>query len=332
MMPRRSHSLGALPLVILLAVVACSTGGGPTGPSSPGTSSLSGQVVDQFSGAGVAGAAVQFAGASTVTDAGGHFSISGASGSAGPVVVVGAGYHDRQTFAAGSAVRIAVVPASFNMTTFHDVGRENSQRTIRWLASPTLYLDTRVQGGAVDPAELQQWIAEIQAIAPSVVVDWSGSALAGRAVAVGEAPPASGAIVLQFDENPASYPTERTAGLTTVTWGTNGVISAVRIRLRLSELTGPTGALARRAILAHELGHAMGLGHVEGETMSLMSPVVRTTTLTEFDRAVARIHYGRAPGNTSLDRDQQAMPATGALAPAVSSVSRDWGCQLELDS
>ena len=293
---------------------------------------LSGQVVDQFSGAGVAGAAVQFAGASTVTDAGGYFSISEASGPAGPVVVAAMGYHDRQTFASGSAVRIAVVPASFDMSTFHDVGRENSQRTIRWLASPSLYLDTRVLGGVVDPAELQQWIAEIQAIAPSFVVDWSGSALAGGAVAVGETPPASGAIVLQFDENPASYPTERTAGLTTVTWGTNGVISAVRIRLRLSELTGPTAALARRAILAHELGHAMGLGHVEGETASLMSPVVRTTTLTEFDRAVARIHYGRAPGNTSLDQDHQAMPATGALAPAASSVSRDWGCQLELGS
>jgi hypothetical protein len=332
MLPRFEPLRLAVPLSILLAAAACSSGGGPTGPSSSGTSSLSGQVVDQFSGVGIAGIAVQYAGASAITDGEGRFTITGGSGAAGSIVVAGQAIHARETFASTSNVRLDVVRADFDMSAFHDVGREHSDRTIRWLNSPSIYVDTRVTGGSISPVDLEQWIAEIEALAPSFVAEWSGGVLAARTVVVGQSPPASGAIVLRFDEDPAGYPNPRVAGMTSVSWTTDGVIASSGIRLRFSGLSGPAAKYARQGILAHELGHALGLSHMDGPTSSIMASVVRTPVLTEFDRSAGRILYGRPPGNRNLDRDTRAMTA-GALAPASAWVTSESGGSLPaLDS
>lgn len=286
---------------------------------------LTGQIVDLLSGAPVGGALVEYAGVAAVTDPGGRFVIAGApSGASRQVVIEGAGVHARITYAEDGDALFEVVPAAFDMNAFDDVGRERGGRTIRWARSPVLYLDTRVPGDAPDPAEVARWMAEVEALAPSLVAEWTGGTFAAAPVLTGSAPPASGAIVFAFDEDPAHYPNDRAAGMTAVTWSTRGVIEAARVRLRFSAIAGLEGSHARRGMIAHELGHALGLGHMEGGQASVMSPVIHTPLLTALDRAAGRLLYRRPPGNTSLDRDPGASADLGLSSGR--SASADWAC------
>jgi len=329
-MAARPHPCRPVPLLAVVVAAACS-GGGPTAATGPLPSAtvLSGQVVEELAGAGLSGVRVEFAGATTETDADGRFLITGAPSTARrAVTLTGLAIHRRETYAADGATRFTALPVSFDMAAFDDVAREQS-RTIRWVRSPSIYLDPRVVGGEPDPAEVSRWIAEIEALAPALVAEWTGGALASGQVVVGTAPPASGAIVLAFDES-ANYPNERVAGMTSVTWSGDGVIGSGRIRFRFSGIAGTAGTYARRAIIAHELGHALGLGHMDGGVLSVMAPVVRTPFLTVFDANAGRVLYGRPPGNVSVDRDARPNVSAGLSPAGVPAGTAEWSCPAAL--
>jgi hypothetical protein len=52
---------------------------------------------------------------------------------------------------------------------------------------------------------------------------------------------------------------------------------------------------AMRALALHEVGHLIGLGHT-ADSLSIMSPVVRVTSLSHADRATALLLYKLRPG------------------------------------
>lgn len=71
-----------------------------------------------------------------------------------------------------------------------------------------------------------------------------------------------------------------------------GRITSARIALAVHHQNGRVlNDESMRAIAMHEIGHALGIGHVDNST-SVMSDRVRVSTLTDADAAAARRRYG----------------------------------------
>jgi hypothetical protein len=325
-----SSNGGSRDLVVRQQVGSGSPPPGPPPPPPPGGSTaLAGRIVDQFSGAGVSGLTVSFAGETTTTDSSGDFEIPGdPSSSLRDLTIQGGSIHTRSTFARASDDRWEVIPSSFTIQPFNDVAREYEPRTIRWVQNPKVYIDTTAHnfpGGGPVP---QAWIDEAADVARDIVQDWSGGTLSAT-VTVTSSPPSEGtpgAVVIAFDEDPDRYAGPQAVGLARTFWSSSRAISSVHIWLRFGGI-GDAGV--RYAVLAHEIGHGMGMGHMNGSTSSIMKPTISTSDLTTFDRRSGDIVYSRSPGNSSPDTDNQST-FLGELVPAGPPVgSYEWVCGAE---
>lgn len=307
--PRSPGFHCTLAALAVAALAGCSGGGGgPAGPDpapfvAESSAEIRGRVVDQVTGVPLQGVRVSTDGASTWTDADGHFLLQAPGGS--HVTISGSGYYDRVASLAGSAGRFALVPRTFDMAAFNDVARDHSTGTLRWLASPAVYVDVRPHSfaGSAVPAE---WVEQVAALAPRFVSEWTGGTLTARSVTVGASPPApgtAGTLVIVFDEDATRYPSASSAGTATPSLDGEGVIRSATVRLRFSSLTGAGAAISRQAVLGHELGHALGLAHMDGGTASMMAAIVRTPELTTFDRSAGALLYSRLPGTRADDRE-----------------------------
>ncbi len=308
--PRLHRTLAAL---VCAALVGCSAGGG--GPAGPETTSgeeaasveFEGQVTDQYSREALGGIRIVASGASTATDMDGRFRIAAARGAA--ITLSGPGYYERVTTLEGLDGRFSLVPRSFDMAAFNDVARDHSAGTLRWLSAPAVYVDVRGHSFAAGRSVPQQWVEEVAALAPEFIAGWTGGALSARSVTVGSTPPSlgtPGTLVIVFDEDPSRYPSAAAAGSAIASWSRDGVIGSATVRLRFSGLTDGAAAFSRKAVLGHEIGHALGLAHMDGSTSSMMAPVVRTPELTAFDRGIGALLYDRRPGTRADDREAAA--------------------------
>jgi len=291
---------------------------------------LAGKLVDQFSGQGMAGLTVQYDGTTTTTDGSGNFTILGdATSSLQQLTLSGSGVYKRQTFAVTGDNRWRVVPSTFNMTAYNDVARDEfGTGTVRWLAAPTVYIDTRPEGFTSD--ELSTWIAEVKAQVPTFIYKWTGTQMNPAAVIVTSSPPSdftAGTIVIHFSENSNDYGgSSTTIGYARTSYTSSGSINSSAVWLRYLRYSGTTGASKRKGILGHELGHATGLGHMSGTTASFMAPSIGSNTdLSAFDVLAASFHYTRSPKNTTPDTDSSTS-FLGGLAPSGLPVVREWVC------
>ena len=303
----------------------------PPPPPPSGSVALAGRVVDQFDGHGVAGVTVRFSGQTVTTDGSGAFSVPGdPSGSLRDLALSGPNVHSRATFARGQDTQWRIVPESFDMGAFNDMAREFEPRTIRWMSSPNIYIDTRPEGFA-GGLELERWISEVRSDAPAFVSDWTGGMVDPGSVTVGDSPPPEGTpgtIVIHFSESDQRYSGPNTVGVARTFWSGDRSIASGAIWFRFERYSGPSNANIRRAVLGHELGHAIGMGHMNGSTASIMTPSVSSPSLTGFDGDAGLLLYTRSPGNTSPDVDSQAT-YRGSLTPSRAVGSYEWVCGAE---
>jgi len=290
---------------------------------------LAGTIVSQFSGSGVAGVSVTFAGETVTTDASGSFAVPGDERSTlRDLSLSGATIVDRQTFARNGTGTWLAIPSSFSMTAFNDMAREFEPRTIRWTSNPRVYVDTRPRGFDGGP-DLDTWIQEAAGDAAGFVDAWSGGEITLTGVTVGSNPPPVGSIgwiVVRFSEDPNDFGSATTVGVARTFWGPDRSILAGLITLRFGDFTGAAGRSTRRAVFGHELGHTFGMGHMDGATPSLMTPAITQDGLTGFDRSAGSIVYTRSPGNQHPDRDDATFFRGGLVAAAAPTASHGWVC------
>jgi hypothetical protein len=253
---------------------------------------------------------------SSWTDGGGRFALVAAEGA--ELTFSGAGYYDRLSLLEGVSGSFAIVPRTFDMSAFNDVARDYSSGTVRWLSSPDVYIDARAHDFGSGQSVPAAWVEQVASLAPQFLSRWTGGALSARSVTIGTVPPAPGTpgtLVISFDEDASRYPSAASGGVTVASWETGGAIRNATVRLRYSGLTGDAAALSRQAVLGHEIGHAVGLAHMDGATSSMMAAVIRTPELTAFDLAAGALLYDRRPGTRADDREA----ASGVRAALASS-------------
>ena len=166
-----------------------------------------------------------------------------------------------------------------------------SSGTVRWLSSPHVYVDVRAHDFAAGKSVPAEWVEQVVAQVPRFLSRWTGGALTARSVTVGTTPPAAGTpgtLVIAFDENPSRYP-RRFGGRDDRFLGSGGCDTQRVDSAAVLGLTGDAAAFSRQAVLGHELGHAVGLAHMDGPTSSMMNSVVRTPEPTAFDVAAGAL-------------------------------------------
>jgi hypothetical protein len=300
----------------------------PTDPIDP-TLMLAGQLVDQFDGHALAGLTVEYNGRSTTTDGSGRFSIPGSPVSSWQQLTLsGSGVYKRVTFAKTGDSRWQVVPSSFNMGAFNDVARDEwGPSTVRWTTAPTVYIDSRAEG--FSSPDLQTWIAEVRVQAADFVSQWSGTKIQPASVIVTSNPPndlSAGTIVIHFSESSSRYAgSSAMIGYSRLSYGTGGTINGSAIWLRYLRYADRPGK--RKGILGHEMGHAMGYGHMSSDEPSFMEPSIGTKTeLLAFDVKAASLLYTRTPRNSSPDTDSSS-GMLGSLAPSGLPAAMEWICE-----
>jgi predicted Zn-dependent protease len=302
----------------------------PSSSPPPSSVTLAGQLVDQFDGHALAGLTVQFNGSSATTNSSGQFTIAGSAvSSLQQLTISGNGVHRRVTYAKTGDSSWGVVPSSFSMAAFNDVARDEfGPSTIRWVDPPTVYVDSRPEG--FSSPEMSTWVSEVKVQAAEFISKWSGTKVKADAVIVTSSPPSDfspGTVVIHISDNDSDYGGFSSAiGFARLSYQSSGAISGSAVWLRYSLYPGTSKAGKRKGILGHELGHAMGLGHMDGSTESFMEPSIGTSTdLNDFDRRVASLLYTRSPHNSSPDTDSSDS-FRGALAPSALPVVREWIC------
>jgi hypothetical protein len=304
-------------LLCLACVVQAGCSDSPTAPTtdttSPGTASarpIVGAVTDAIRGVALPGVNVTIEqGGSATTDGSGQFAVQAPAvrGSyratlSGPSVIT------RQTTVSlpATSLTVTLIPSSFDMASFEEFARDFGNGVIiRWSSPPALVVETSLVGL---PSNQNVALAE-QTPASEIdrLIDRLSQAL----------PRLTGSTFTQF----ASVRRQTTASGNPISMYTSGAITVVYYTENngacgqggpgIVQQTAITGAVWLKADCAslsvnstaavHELGHALGYGHVSG-----VPSVMRATggiDITSFDLAAAGIVFRRPPGNRAPDTD-----------------------------
>ena len=310
------------PLATVLLCLACASqtacGDSPTSPSKNTTSgpgvaaarSIVGAVTDAIRNSALAGVDVAIdQGGSATTDGSGHFAVQAPAllGSyrttlSGPSVVT------RQTTVSlpASSLAFTLIPSSFDMASFQEFARSfGNGLMIRWSSPPALVVETSL---VASPSNQNAALAE-QTPASEIdrLIDRLSHAL----------PQLTGSAITEFasvrrQTTPAGNPVQMySSGAITVVYYTENNGACGQGGPGITQQTVITGAVwlkvgcaslsVNSTAAVHELGHALGYGHVSG------SPSVMRATggidITVFDLAAAAIVFRRPPGNRAPDTD-----------------------------
>jgi len=287
----------------------------------PTAFSITGRVVDAQSGTGVGGVQIDADGLGAATsDQAGAFRLGAASPD--PMTtelrLTGADIVERLTHARvpGSDVEISVIPAAFDLHAFDEMFRRPELR--RWREAPRLIVERR----PVDFAG-EDMVAGTASGSPmtdvevgSLVTDltWALPQLSGgrfqRFAQIDLRATGDGADAHLLNDDAITVARARGLADATGFWGfarwryePDGTVTGGLILLDADFDAGSSPY--KRALRAHELGHALGYQHVASRP-SVMN-ISAHVEPTDFDRQACEIAFAREPGNRSPDIDPDAV-------------------------
>jgi hypothetical protein len=315
-------------LAAFLFAPACGGHSGAPGapsdsPAAPGGSTgsaslvgMTGRAVDVFSSAPQGALSVRIeSGASATTAGDGMFTLSAPAGQH-TVTVTGNGVVERQTGmrAPASGAVVSLIPSAFDLAAFDEMCRSGSEGLRRWDTAPKLVvieavLEFTSETNATHIATAERLsgsdrdalVADLQAGLQQL----SGGAFGAFSTVGVESPDAGSSVSFFIREGAVVVARFRnlrasTGSLGFGRWATRSSVTVAGAVMLDRDFDAAGGSL-RRVVRVHELGHALGWGHVAART-SVMNAVVGTEP-NAFDRDAARLAFQRPPGNMAPDRD-----------------------------
>ena len=217
----------------------------------------------------------------------------------------------------GQVFTLPLIPTGFNTQAFDQFARSYSQPDVleRWLEAPALIIETALldRAASIDAAGLPQdtLIASADQQSEAAINEVVAQFTRALPLLTGGQFTAFSAVSAQTTAPGAEVSSVNLGAITVVRYArgagecrgfgqiapnSENVVVAGRIGLEVCTTSlGPS-------VAAHELGHALGFGHVTAAA-SVMTATV-TVDVTEFDRQAAAIAYQRAPGNRRHPRQR----------------------------
>lgn len=319
------------------AVIVSGCGGRstPTGPSpapwSPAGPNLTGNTWDGMSDTPLAGVTIKIEGVGEVSsDTNGRFEVTAPEPQQAHAVVVSSPLvitRETRMMAPGPHVSFWLMPASMDLAAFDQMFRFSKGALHRWTTAPAVIVCdrilrfTNVSDVEYTATEISLGDADVQAILQDMswgLPEATGNAL-GAFASRGRYSPTAGERV--GVRRTGTITLARYEGLQDATgywgygrWATDSSGAVVAGIVMLDARFDTSGSPYTRSLRVHELGHALGYGHVTART-SFMNSNGRILPTT-FDASAARLAFRRPPLNRSPDIDPVPMTVnqlTGAV-------------------
>jgi Matrixin len=260
------------------------------------------------------------------------FVLDGARSGTYPATLRGSSIVERETTISASAdpLRMSVIPATFDLTAFDEMFRNENARLQRWTSRPALVIVASTM--ALSSTSADSFQASGEQMSEDEVSQMVAQMTEGLALLTGNTYTSYQSVEI---ERPGAGDRVTVARTGKVVVGRyTGIVSLANTIgygrwSTLSDGTVVGGAMfldrdfdkndsRRRLLRIHELGHALGYQHVKSRT-SIMNPAIGPDP-TDFDRSGAIVAFQRQPGNRSPDVD----PTSGVRLSSTAEGGARW--------